>query len=241
MNTLVLRNRFPYVVAVTLAAAVVLGFLRTYYLRFLSDLPPMSQLVHVHGLLCTAWIALHVTQARLIAVRRVQWHMRLGIFTALVGVLIVVTSFMVSMNAAASGHAPRGADPVRFLAVSLGTTFMFALFLVAAVSMRRHADWHKRLMLLTTLVFLVPAIGRIGGLATQALGTPPGLIPFAVTLAFVIWACKNDLRRTGTIHNAYLFGGTILLAAIPLRAWLAGTETWQPVAEALVDWWRTLS
>jgi hypothetical protein len=237
MNTLILRNRFPYVVAAVLGAAVVIGFLRTYYLRFLSGLPPMSVLVHVHGLLCTAWLILHLTQARLVSARRVAVHTRLGVFTAMVGLAIVVTGAMVSVAAAARGHTPGGRDPLEFLSVPLGATFMFALFLGAALWLRRRSEWHKRLMLLTTMVFLGPAIGRLDGLAAQHWGWPNNYLPFAVTLLFLAWGCVNDLRKRGRIHPAYLVGGTAILAAFPLRIWLGKTDAWMTFATWAVDSW----
>jgi hypothetical protein len=65
MNTLSTRNRFPQ---------IAVGFARTYYLRFLFDLPPLTQAAHLHGLISTLWLVLHFTQARLIAAHRVALH-----------------------------------------------------------------------------------------------------------------------------------------------------------------------
>ena len=74
-------NRSPFYpwIAIALSLVVVAGFSRTYYLRFLSDLPPMTMLVHLHGLVFTAWLALFVAQTRLIAAHRVDLHMKLGV------------------------------------------------------------------------------------------------------------------------------------------------------------------
>lgn len=237
MNTLTTRNRFPLIAAMALAVAIVLGFTRTYYLRFLSELPPMSVIVHVHGLLCTAWLVLHFTQARLIAARNVRLHMKMGIFTALIGVTVVVTGAMVSLAGAALGHAPPGRDPVDFLSVSLGTTFMFALFLTWALVMRRKSEWHKRLMLLTTMVFLVPAIGRLDRYVVEWWGWNPGILPLIVTSIFLGWACVNDVRKRGRVHPAYVIGGAILIAAMPFRAWLGTTDFWDPIGRGLLALW----
>lgn len=239
MNTLTMRNRFPQVAAIALGAAVVVGFTRTYYLRFLSDLPPMTLLVHVHGALCSAWLIMHFTQARLIAARNARLHRKLGLLTALIGLTVVGTGGMVSLAAAARGHAPPGRDPVDFLTVSLGTTLMFALFLVGGLAMRKHAEWHKRLMLLATMVFLVPAIGRLDGYAQALLGWDRGRLPLVVSAMFMGWACVNDLQRRGRIHPAYLSGGSLLLVAIPLRAWLGTTAAWEPIGQRLLEMWRS--
>ena len=87
MNTLIAaRNRFPQLAIAALAALTIVSFARTYYLRFLFDLPPLARAAHVHGLIATLWLVLHFTQARLIAAHRVALHKRLGIFTAGVGI-----------------------------------------------------------------------------------------------------------------------------------------------------------
>ena len=75
----VVRNRFYPQVTLVLALFVVIAFARTFYFRFLSDLPPLVTLVQLHGLAFTAWLVLFVVQARFIAAHRVQWHMRLGL------------------------------------------------------------------------------------------------------------------------------------------------------------------
>jgi hypothetical protein len=234
MNTIIARNPFPLWAAIAVGAAVIIGFSRTYYLRFYFDLPPLARIAHIHGILSTLWIAMHYSQARLIATHRVALHKRLGIAGAILGAVIVIQAAMLSITGAAEGHAPPGRDPLQFMSVSLGTTFMFGAFLTAALATRRKSEWHKRLMLLTSLVLLLPAIGRIDGLMYLHFGTPRTVLPFLVTTAFVAWACMNDRRKRGNIHPAYLYGGFILLAAIPFRAWLGTTEAWMPFAQWVV-------
>src|SRR5688500_6206798 len=85
MNTLTIRNRFPALAAALLAAAVIVGFARTYYLRAWFELPPLTRMAHVHGVLWTLWLALHYTQARLVGAGRADLHRRLGIGGAILG------------------------------------------------------------------------------------------------------------------------------------------------------------
>ena len=98
-------------------------------------------------------------------------------------------------------------------------------------AMRRRAEWHKRLTLLASLVLLLPAIGRIDGLLYATFGTPRTVLPFVVTAMFMTWAGANDWRKRGRIHPAYLYGGFLLLAAIPFRAWLGTNAAWMPFAK----------
>ena len=230
MNTLITRDRFPAVIAAALAVAAFIGFSRTYYLKVLFDRPPLVVAMHIHGMLSTLWLALHYTQARLIAAHRVRLHMKLGIAGAILGLVLTLQAGHISIEGALAGHAPPGRVPLQFLSVSLGTTFMFGMFLSLALALRRHGDWHKRLMLLATMVLLLPAIGRLDRVLLEAFGTPRTIFPLIVTGAFVTWACIHDLRKRGSIHMAYLIGGPVLLAAIPFRAWLGPTDPWMPFA-----------
>ena len=63
----VVRGRFYGLVALVLAALVFTGFARSFYLRAWFDVPPITRLLELHGLLFSAWFGLYVVQTRLIA------------------------------------------------------------------------------------------------------------------------------------------------------------------------------
>jgi hypothetical protein len=231
MNTNSLRSSFHVLIVGSLCAAIILGFTRTFYLRPWFDLPPLSRAAHIHGLLSTLWITLHFIQARLIAVHRVDWHRTLGVIAALVGVITFLQAGDFAIAAVEEGRAPPGRVPREFLSVSLGTTFMFGLFLYAGLFMRKRREWHKRFMLLATVVLLVPAIGRFDGLLYLHFGIPRTILPLVVSAAFVAWAWLYDWGKHGRVHPSLLYGGMLLLAAIPFRVWIGTTAVWQPFAE----------
>ncbi len=231
MNTTTLRSPFHALIAACLCAAVILGFARTYYLRSWFELPPLTRAAHIHGALSTLWILLHFTQARLIALHRVHWHRTLGVFTVIVGAITFLQAGDFAITAVEEGRAPPGRVPQEFLSVSLGTTFMFGLFLYAGIFMRKRREWHKRFMLLATIVLVLPAIGRLDGLMYVHFGTPRTVLPLVVSALFVLWAWMHDRRTLGHVHPAMLYGGSLLLAAIPFRAWFGTTAVWQPFAE----------
>lgn len=233
MNTTILpTNRFPLVAATVVAAIVIVAFARTYYIKFLFDSPPLTLLEHVHGVIATAWIGLHVAQARLIAVRNVALHRRLGVCAALVGVALVVEAVWMAVEGARLGDAPPGRDPLQFLSVPIGTSTMFASFLTLALLLRKRREAHKRLMLLTTLTVLVPAAGRLEALELD--GLPRGIFGLPLTAAVLVWAAINDWRTRGRVHPAYVLGGIALLISMPLRRWIGFQDFWMPVARWLV-------
>lgn len=228
------RNRFPLLAAVALTLLFVVAFARTYYFKFLFDVPPLKLAAHLHGLIATLWLALHVTQSRLVAAHRVDVHQKLGIFTACVGLLLVFQSLHLGIANVAAGRAPPGRDPLQFLSVPIGTTAMFALFLVSALALRRRREWHKRLMFLATLALIVPAMGRFDAMVMLPLGLPRGLLATWCSAAFVAWACWDDWRTRGRVHAAYVWGGLLLMASLPLRRWIGMQDWWTPIAQSIV-------
>jgi len=236
MNTnIIARSRFPSIIVAALTALTVVAFARTYYLRFLFDLPPLNRAGHIHGLISTLWLVLHYTQARLIAAHRIALHKRLGIVTACVGLLLVVHGFGMVIDGVVAGRAPPGRDPLQFLAVPIGSLVLFSLFLGSALTLRKRREWHKRLMLLATFTLLLPAAGRIDTLIMVPLGLPRAVLGFWLTFAFVAWAWMHDWRKLGRVHAAYIIGGILLLASIPARRQFGMSEAWIPIANWLTS------
>lgn len=233
MNAII-RSRFPVIAIIALSALIFVGFSRTYYLRASFDVPPLTLMAHLHGLLATLWLVLHYTQARLIAAHRVELHKRLGIFTACVGGVLAIQALQLGIAGVAAGRAPPGRDPLQFLSVPIGTTTMFALFLLGGVLLRRKREWHKRFMFLATLALIVPAVGRIDTFLMTPLGLPRTVLAVWLTIAFVAWAWWDDWRRMKRIHPAYGVGGLALIASVPLRRAIGMTDWWRPIAEWLV-------
>src|SRR4029077_3329174 len=78
--------------AIVIAAAVFLGFARTFYLRGYLPLPlgagPLSPLLVVHGVLNTSWFALFTVQTLLVARGRTDIHRRLGVLGAVLAITV---------------------------------------------------------------------------------------------------------------------------------------------------------
>jgi len=225
------ERRFYGWAAVVIILVAVGGFARTYYLKTLFDAPPLPMLVHLHGLLMTAWVALFTVQTRFIAAKRADLHRRLGVFGALLIVLIVAVGIVTSIGSARRGISVPGLTPMMFMAIPLATAVVFAMLAGAAIAWRRRSDIHKRLMLLATLSILTPAIARVPWDAFRALGPPLflGLTDLCV-LAFVAY----DTWKHRRLHPAFGWGTLFLFASQPLRIVLAHTAAWNAFAAWLV-------
>lgn len=215
---------------------IVIGFARTYYLKFVFGTPALpSRLVEVHGLVMTLWVVLFATQVWLIRTKRVPMHRSVGMLGIGLGVAMAVVAFFTAVAAAKFGSAstPPGFPPLAFLVVPFFDLLMFIGLFGAAIYERRRSANHKRLMLLTAINFLPPALGRIPVPALQALGP---LVFFGVPALLTIGLVIYDRRRTGRMNRAFLVGAVVLVLSYPLRIGLSGTDAWLRFAAWLTTW-----
>jgi hypothetical protein len=231
----VFDRRLFAIAAVLFPLIVLVGFARTYYLRGLFEVPPLpSAIVHVHGIVMTAWVALFVAQVWLVSSRRIRVHQRLGYAGVALGAAIIASGIPTALRAAkyGSNSTPPGVSGLAFLAVPLFDLVMFALFFGAALYHRRRPAVHKRLMLLTAINFLPPALARIPVAPLQSLG-PLWFFGFPAVVALL---CVGlDARRNGL--NRILLTGTILLvASYVARLAIMGTDAWMRLATWLTSY-----
>jgi uncharacterized membrane protein YozB (DUF420 family) len=226
------NDRRLYIFAAILTPLIVLaGFARTYYLKpFFStpDLP--GRIVHLHGIVMTAWVALFVAQISLVAKRRVRTHQRLGMLGAGLAAMIVIVGVLTALYAAARGASP-GPPALAFLIIPIGDMLIFSVLIGLALYYRRKPQVHKRLMLLAAINLLTPAIARIP-LSFIINGGP--LAFFGLTDLVLLVAVAFDTLKHRRLHPVFLWGSIGLILMQPLRLLLAGTALWLNFAAALV-------
>jgi hypothetical protein len=216
--------------AVAFPLIVLVGFARTYYAGRLFGAPPLpSGLVHVHGLLMTTWVALFVTQIALISSKQIRLHQRLGYTSIGLAALIVATGIPTALRAAKYGStaSPPEIPSLAFLAVPLFDLVLFSLFFGGAIYYRRNPAVHKRLMLLTAINFLPPAIARIPIASLQALGP---LWFFGTPTALALLCVGLDARKHHRVNKVFLVGTLVLVGSYVMRLWLMTTGAWMHVA-----------
>jgi len=219
-------RRLFALVAIMFPVIVLIGFARTYYLKFAFDAPPVpSLIVHLHGLVMTLWVGYFIAQVWLIRSKNARLHMKVGMAGVALASLIIVLGFFTAAGSAkfGSNSAPPGIPPVSFAIVPMVDLLMFALFFGGAIYYRKRPANHKRLMLLTVLNFLPPAIARIPLAAVAAAGPLVFFgVPTVLAIAFVIY----DTWRNRKLNKVFLIGSILLIASYPLRIIASGTDTW---------------
>ena len=225
------RERPLYTVAaMTTLAIVFAGFAPSYYLKSFTSHPDLSALKHVHGLVMTAWFALFLAQARLVATGRTAIHRKLGVAGAVIAMLVVATGTTLAIASARAGFSPAPKmPPLVFLAIPLGEMVMFSAFFIAAIALRRRSDWHKRLMVLACLGMLAPAFARI----VAALGIQGGPLMFLMIDAIAIAFIAYDRKKNGRLHPAFGWGLAALFVGQFGRIAVAHTPAWDSFARWL--------
>lgn len=226
------NDRRLYILAAILTPLIVLaGFARTYYLKPLFSTPDLpGRIVHLHGIVMTAWVILFVVQISLVATRRTRVHQRLGILGGVLAGLIVIVGILTALYAAARGASP-GPPALAFLIIPFGDMVIFAVLIGLALYFRRKPDVHKRLMLLAAINLLTPAIARI----PLDFITNNGPLAFFGLTDLCLLACVGfDTIKHRRLHPVFLWGSIFLIVMQPLRLLLAGTNAWMNFASALV-------
>ncbi|HEY3011914.1 MAG TPA: hypothetical protein VGJ36_04145 [Gemmatimonadales bacterium] len=227
------RERLFYVsMAVLIAITVFAGFSRTYFLKAHFGTPPLSALLHLHGLVFTSWILLFLGQTTLVAARRTDIHRRLGVFGGLLALLMIVLGTATAILRVKGGAAPiPGVSGLSFLAIPLFDMVVFTALVGAAFYHRHRADVHKRLMTLATISLLAAPIARLPLPILRA--GPPAF--FGLADLFILALLVYDLATRRRVHPATIWGGLLIVASQPLRLMISGTSAWLAFATWLTQ------
>lgn len=219
------ERRFFTGMALAILATVIVGFSRSFFLRPLfPEWPSPSEMIfYVHGVVFTAWIVLFVVQASLVAGGHTELHRKIGPFSAVLAVAMVVLGTLGALVAAgrATGFVGIPVPPLQFLAIPIFDMILFPTFVWLAIAQRRNPQSHKRWMLLATVNLVTAAVARWPGV------TPLGpLAFFGLTDLFVIALAIWDFRTRGRLHPVTLWGGVLIIVSQPLRLAVSSTESW---------------
>lgn len=193
------RLSFWAKMTIGISAFIVLGFAQ-FALRGMVDYARAPAVMHLHGVAMMGWLALLVTQAMLAGRGGLALHRRLGWASAVMLPTIVVLASLTCFAALRSGIYPPFFTPAYFLALVHVGVALFAALVATAVARRGQADWHKRLLVGSTVLLMEPALGRVLPM--------PFIMPWGEWLSMVIqlgvvWLIvRHDRRELGRIHPA---------------------------------------
>lgn len=189
---------------------VALGFGVTYAVPMVRRSFSAPWFVHLHGASALGWVLMFIAQAMLVRERRSPLHRRMG-QVALPLALVIWASGIATATWAAQRDLPQqGTAATSALGGTISGLTIYVLLVVAALTMRRKPDWHKRLVMLATIQLLWPAFFRLRHLLPAV---PHPDVTFALVLAYspIVVAALRDRTQSGGIHPVWLYVGSALI------------------------------
>jgi hypothetical protein len=227
------RRVFFVAMAAAVVATVFAGFAPTFYLR--GSFPqnrPMSVLLHVHGIVFSAWVTVFLVQTVLIARGSRSMHRRLGWVAAGIAatMVVLVVAAMIEQLRRVGGVPP----PPLALALSAFDITVFAILVGAAIYCRNRPDWHKRLMLSATILLLGAPMFR---LVIHYVGitdmSKVGIVSTLFVDAFFLPCLAYDLVTRRRIHPAYFVALALIVVDQVVQVKVVTWGPWIDLSMAL--------
>lgn len=222
------------------------GFAETYWMQLPAGTFTGKPLLHLHGLLFSAWTLFYFSQTWLIASGQTLHHRAWGVAGVSLATGMVFVGLATAIASMHKSTAQGYAETARaFAIVPITGAFLFAGLIAWAVVSVKTPEVHKRLMMLATISILQAPIGRFFFLTLGGGGGPgsrPGMGPPApvvttvgpgiVGALLIVAALVYEWRTRGKPHVITVSVGAAIVAIQLLRVPLSVTPQWQAVAAA---------
>jgi len=218
-------ERFFLRAAILMTVIIVGGFSFQYLMGRSTFGAPLR--VHLHAFFFMGWVGIYLLQNIFVATGRMRLHRRLGWIAAFWIIPMIAMGCIVTVAMLRAGKVPFFFRPLQFLVFDPLTLFTFAGLTVAAVTLRKRTEWHRRLHFCGMSLLLGPAFGRL--LPMPLLQPWAWEVDFAVCMLFPIAGVVADIRRSGRIHPAWNWGMGAMVAAFVLTEVI----TYSPLGRSL--------
>lgn len=217
--------------AIGIAVFILFGF-GQFAARGFVDYAHAPAIMHVHGLVMVGWLAITVVQPTLVSRGDVALHRRLGWISLVWAAGVVIVGSTIGFVAIRAGIQPPFFTPPYFLALTQVGLLFFAGMLAAAILCRRDTEWHRRLMIGSTVLIMEPALGR---LLPMPLIMPWGeWAALAVQLGTLAIVLRHDRKVLGAVHPATIAAMLTVTAAHLAVEALAITPAWQALTARVI-------
>jgi hypothetical protein len=217
--------------ATVMAIVQVTGFAFHFAMGRSSLSAPL--VIHAHAVVFMGWVAIFVIQPWLAKAGNMGLHRTLGRGAAVWAVGLLVLGLLVTWETVRTGRTPFFFQPQHFL-VANPLTLLGALgLLAAAISLRKHHDWHPRLQIGSFVLLMGPGFGRLLPM--------PFLTPYAfevaslAALVFVAVAACRETWLHKRVHPAWAWTVIVLLGSLLFARIVAGSPIGQALHAAAVS------
>lgn len=226
-------GRFYVAIALVAIAAVAIGFSTTYFLPLAGGTFGGPPVAHVHGLLFMAWVALLLLQPLLVRARQTRLHRKLGWIALPLALAMAASGLGVGVFAVTRDLGSGGGDAAysQLIGVVAAMSF-FVAYLAIALAFRKRPDWHKRMMVVSTIAILWPAWFRFRHLL-PFVPWPDLVFGVIVSDSLILIAMLRDRVKFGRVHPAYLIFGLLLIAEHVAEIIFYDSPAWRTAARSI--------
>lgn len=210
-------------------AATLAGFWPSFFSHpFENALPQL-----LHGIACTTWLVLLLTQAALYRTRRLALHRALGWTSVLLMPLVLGTgAWVLHLMLVDGGQSKLPMPLARMLGfIDAGTLIFLLVAWSLGMARRKRMPEHARWMATTLIVVLPPALFRLVLILLPGIAVPMGMtFAYAITAAAALVPWVLD-HRAGRRHAAfpacfvYVVGTNLALGPV------GGSAAWMRITE----------
>jgi uncharacterized membrane protein YozB (DUF420 family) len=209
-------------------AAIAIGFSTTFVLPMYRGTFVAPAVVHLHGALAVSWVVLLISQSFLVRAHLTPLHRRVGLIGLPLALGILITGVMVGFRAARRDFPSQGPVAASSIIGVLTTLSLFALLVGLAILWRRWPDWHKRLMLLATILVLWPAWFRFRHLLPWV-SHANFWLSYVVPFSPIGVAALRDRWKYGFVHPVWVYFGTGIILEQGLEMLAFDSAPWRAV------------
>ena len=202
--------------------------------EFLRQQPAPPGIVYIHAVVFVGWLVLLTAQVALVLSGRLSLHRRIGRFGAYIAGFMVLLGLATALTVIGREHFPPAS-----LALNLVDLLGLFVFVALGIHYRTNPAVHKRMMMLAMVSITDPGFSRAIEYIYPDPKTPLGWFVslFYANVLLVALMFGWDLYRRRRVHPALLIGGTALLAAELVTAFLNFDPGWSAMAASIVHAW----
>jgi FtsH-binding integral membrane protein len=218
--------------AIAVSALTIFGFAQ-FAARGIPDYANAPLHIHLHGIIYLGWLILFCTQNLLAGNGNLALHRRLGkLGLPLILAMIVVGSYA-GLQSITRDHVPPHYTPAYFLPLVQIAVVTFGGLAIAGLVMRHDTQWHRRLLLMATIILTDPALDRI--VPGPIVGGPVSQwIIMAIQLVLAGFVLLHDRKVLGRVHQATWWGIGVIVASHVLTDALARVPAVAAIAQSMM-------
>jgi len=222
-----LERRF-YVLMVALTALVVVtGFSRTVNAGLIHPHFIVPPILYVHTALYVSWIAFLFVQTGLVQTRRVALHRTLGMGSLAFGAAMSVVGVLTALAMARVDRQLGSMVATHLILTPFFDMLYFTVLFWLGIWYRKRPEFHRRFMLLATIVLTSAAFSRF----------PHFLVPqgwyYCAVDAMILLCVARDLVVQARVHRVYLTVFPILIAGQIITMTTSYAHWWDALSEKI--------